>query len=82
MVRGPLDWHYLTTKFHENLPSGSKGIHTSFILKATDSVKDFFPHSTQLSLVSMVTSQPLLSFLYYSKFHALVAIVTSAKDCA
>jgi hypothetical protein len=22
----PLDWHYLYTKFHENLPSGSKVI--------------------------------------------------------
>jgi len=24
--RGPLEWHYLRTKFHENLPSGSKVI--------------------------------------------------------
>jgi hypothetical protein len=24
--RGPLEWHYLPTKFHENLPSGSKVI--------------------------------------------------------
>jgi hypothetical protein len=23
---GPLEWHYLLTKFHENLPSGSKVI--------------------------------------------------------
>jgi hypothetical protein len=22
--RSPLEWHYLRTKFHENLPSGSK----------------------------------------------------------
>jgi hypothetical protein len=24
--RGPLEWHYLRTKFHENLPSGSEVI--------------------------------------------------------
>jgi hypothetical protein len=24
--RGHLEWHYLGTKFHENLPSGSKVI--------------------------------------------------------
>jgi hypothetical protein len=24
--RGPLEWHYLPTKYHENLPSGSKVI--------------------------------------------------------
>jgi hypothetical protein len=24
--RGPLEWHYLSTKFHENLPIGSKVI--------------------------------------------------------
>jgi hypothetical protein len=24
--QGPLKWHYLHTKFHENLPSGSKVI--------------------------------------------------------
>jgi hypothetical protein len=23
---GPLEWHYLRTKFHENLPSGSEVI--------------------------------------------------------
>jgi hypothetical protein len=23
-----LEWHYLPTKFHENLPVGSKDIHT------------------------------------------------------
>jgi hypothetical protein len=24
--RGPIEWHYLRTKFHENLPSGSEFI--------------------------------------------------------
>jgi hypothetical protein len=24
--RGPLEWHYLRTKFHENLPSGPEVI--------------------------------------------------------
>jgi hypothetical protein len=24
--RGPLEWHYIHTKFHENLPSGSEVI--------------------------------------------------------
>jgi hypothetical protein len=24
--RGPLEWHYLSTKFHENLPNGSEVI--------------------------------------------------------
>jgi hypothetical protein len=24
--RGPLEWHYLRTKFHEDLPGGSKVI--------------------------------------------------------
>jgi hypothetical protein len=24
--RGPLEWHYVRTKFHENLPRGSKVI--------------------------------------------------------
>jgi hypothetical protein len=30
--RGPLEWHYLHTKYHENPPNGSKvisGTHTS-----------------------------------------------------
>jgi hypothetical protein len=26
MHQGPLEWHYLLTKFNENLPSGSKVI--------------------------------------------------------
>jgi hypothetical protein len=26
LYRGPLEWHYLHTKFHENLPSGSEVI--------------------------------------------------------
>jgi hypothetical protein len=26
MHRCPLEWHYLHTKFHEIIPSGSKGI--------------------------------------------------------
>jgi hypothetical protein len=26
LLRGPLEWHFLRTKFHEFLPSGSKVI--------------------------------------------------------
>jgi hypothetical protein len=26
LLRGPLEWHYLRTKFHENLPRGPKVI--------------------------------------------------------
>jgi hypothetical protein len=26
LYRGPLEWHYFRTKFHENLPSGSEVI--------------------------------------------------------
>jgi hypothetical protein len=67
------------TKFHENLPSGSKDIHTLFILKASNTLRTSLPYSKQLALAAMVTSQPL-SVLPYSKLHAMVAIVTSAKD--
>jgi hypothetical protein len=32
--RGPLEWHYIRAKFHENLPSGSKVINRG--LRQTD----------------------------------------------
>jgi hypothetical protein len=57
-----LEWHYLPTKFHENLPSGSKDIHTWFVLKTSKTLRTFVPYSKQLSLVAMVTSQPLCRF--------------------
>jgi hypothetical protein len=34
--RGPLEWHYLCTKFHENLPSGSKVISGGHTDRQTD----------------------------------------------
>jgi hypothetical protein len=34
--RGPLEWHYLHNKFHENLPSGSKVISGGHTDRQTD----------------------------------------------
>jgi hypothetical protein len=33
--RGPLEWHYLRAKFHQNLPSGSKVISGGHIDRQT-----------------------------------------------
>jgi hypothetical protein len=49
------------TESHENLPSGSKDIHRSFIPKANNTFRSFLPYSKQLALVSMVIS---LLFIY------------------
>jgi hypothetical protein len=67
----PLEWHHLPTKFHQNLPIGSKDIRRFFISKASNAFKSF-------SLHSYITA--FLSFLPYSMVHALVAIVISAKN--
>jgi hypothetical protein len=57
--RGPLEWQQPPTKFHENLPSGTKDIHTCFIPKASNTLRTILRSSKQVSLVAMVTSQPL-----------------------
>jgi hypothetical protein len=52
---GALEWHYIPAKFHENLPNGSKDIHTWFTLKDSNTPRTFLPYSKQLALVAMVT---------------------------
>jgi hypothetical protein len=34
--RGPLEWHYLPTKYHENLTNGSKDISGTHTHRQTD----------------------------------------------
>jgi hypothetical protein len=65
--RGSLEWHYLRTKFHENLPGGSKAIHRSFIPKASKAFRSCLPYRKQLAVVAMVTSLPSCRFLRCSK---------------
>jgi hypothetical protein len=76
--RSPWMAYYPATR-RESLPVVSKDIHTWFILKISKTPTTVFPYSKQLAPVAMVTSQPLCHFLY-SKLHAVVAIVTLAKD--
>jgi hypothetical protein len=78
---GPIEWHHLLAKFHEkNLPSGSKDIHRCFLPKASNAFRSFSSYSKQPVLVATVKITAFMSLLPYSKLHALVAIITSAKN--
>jgi hypothetical protein len=63
-----------------NLPSGSKYIRRSFKPNASNTFRSFLPYSKQLARFHGNIAA-FVSFLPYSILHALVAIVTSAKDC-
>jgi hypothetical protein len=54
LLRGPLEWHYLPTKYHENLPSGSKvisGRHTDRQIGDLISLLSFLESRQKMSLI-------------------------------